>query len=318
MSAPAPASLHLFLPGRAALAGLALPAAVAATLGKADHAATAAGDAAQLARMFDVLPRSYGAAALMRAAETPATDVARTAWLRADPAHLQADINGGRLLATGAMLGLDAEDVAALVPALRPLFGDSGFELDAPHPERWYLRLPREARLPAFEPPAQALGDDALAHFPEGETARRWRALWSESQVLLHQHPHNARRREQGRLPVNSLWFWGGGLLPDHVSTTFPSLCSDDPLLHALARAANIPAMQRDVIDPATIEDAVDLRDLAGARRLLSGLLTEAVARIRGNALAAMTLDFADGVQLHAERGQRWRFWRKPLADLAA
>lgn len=82
-----------------------------------------------------------------------ADDAPLSAWVRADPAYVRPDINGAHLLACGEALQLDVRDVAALLPALRPLFGDAGFPLDAPDPHRWYLRLPRGARLPRFVPP---------------------------------------------------------------------------------------------------------------------------------------------------------------------
>jgi hypothetical protein len=37
-------------------------------------------------------------------------------------------------------------------------------------------------------------------------------------QVILHQHPVNAERRARGLPPVNSLWLWGGGPLPQRVN----------------------------------------------------------------------------------------------------
>ena len=76
------------------------------------------------------------------------------------------------------------------------------------------------AKLPAFAAPDEALGDDLFdapaRQAPEG---RRWRALLSEAQVVLHNHPLNAQRVAAGLAPVNSLWFWGAGALPDHVRT---------------------------------------------------------------------------------------------------
>src|SRR3546814_8075493 len=95
-------------------------------------------------------------AALTR--QMDAGDAAGAAWLRADPSYVRPDINGARLLAIGAALGMDEEDRTAFLPALRPLFGDAGFPIDAPHPSRWYLRLPPGAKLPAFAEPDDALG----------------------------------------------------------------------------------------------------------------------------------------------------------------
>ena len=73
-----------------------------------------------------------------------------SAWLRADPAYVRPDINGARLLAYGDALALTQAERDALLRPLQPLFGDAGFPIDAPTPSRWYLRLPREAKLPAF------------------------------------------------------------------------------------------------------------------------------------------------------------------------
>src|SRR3546814_17686782 len=73
-----------------------------------------------------------------------------------------------------------------------------------------------------------------------GSEGRRWRVLLGEAQVVLHNHPRNARRAEQGRPPVNSLWFWGGGVLPDAVGSAHAAFHSGDEFALALAAAAGI------------------------------------------------------------------------------
>src|SRR3546814_1094626 len=95
---------------------------------------------------------------------------------------------------------MDEEDRTAFLPALRPLFGDAGFPIDAPHPSRWYLRLPHGAKLPAFAEPDDALGADLFDHLAEGSEGRRWRVLPGAAQVVLHNHPRN----EIGRAPVGT------------------------------------------------------------------------------------------------------------------
>lgn len=306
--------LTLLLPARATFAGLALPPQLGLVLARGDHTTHASGPDAQLARHFQLLPDRWSHAALTRVVDADPAEASAHAWLRADPAHVRADINGVRLLATGAMLGVEPGDAQALLPALRPLFGDAGFTLDAPHPTRWYLRLPIESRLPAFTAPDQALGDDVFEHTPDAPEARRWRALMSEAQVVLHNHPHNASRLETGRVAINSLWFWGGGSLPDHLTARHPSLYSDDVLLHGLAHVGKLEAMPLCDLDEGAADALVDLRSMGGAAMLLERWLTPVGQRaIRHEAM----LDFADGHQVSLKPAQRWRFWRRPLAALA-
>ena len=307
--------LTLLLPATSRFAGVQLSQVLASALGRADRVAHEAGEDAQLARHFTLLPDRWAAAALTRVVDGGTEDARLSGWLRADPAYIRPDINGARLLATGDTLGIDAGDVEALLPALRPLFGDTGFALDAPHPGRWYLRLPRESKVPAFAAPAQALGEDVFEHIPGGAEARRWRVLSSEAQVVLHNHPHNAARAARGKPPINSLWFWGGGVLPDHVTSTSPTLYSDDPLLQGLAHVAKLMPMPLDAFNDFTADALVDLRMLHDPRALLEAWMLPAAASARR---CEVLFDFADGPGFVLQAAQRWRFWRSPLGALVA
>ncbi|MEF9979002.1 MAG: phosphoglycerate mutase [Thermomonas sp.] len=307
--------LTLLLPATTRFAGAALPQPLARALGRADRTAHEAGDDAQLARHFKLLPNRWAPAALTRVVDGGIEEARLSGWLRADPAYIRPDINGARLLGIGDALRLDQGDIDAFLPALRPLFGDAGFPLDAPHPGRWYLRLPRESRLPAFAAPADALGDDVFEHIPAGAEARRWRVLSSEAQVVLHNHPHNAVRAAAGKPPVNSLWFWGGGVLPDAASTTTPTLYSDDPLVQGLAHVAKLTHMPLTSFNDLPNDALVDLRMKRDPRELLEAWMLPAVAGLKS---CEVTLDFADGPGFLLRSNQRLRFWRSPLATLGA
>ena len=278
-----------------------------------------AGRTAQLSRHFAVLPKQWAPAALTR--QVDAGDAAGAAWLRADPAHVRPDINGARLLGIGARLSLSQQDVDALLPALKPVFGDAGFALDAPTPARWYLRLAREARLPRFSDPDEALGEDLFEHQPDGPEGRRWRVLLSDVQIVLHNHPWNATRSERGLVAINALWVWGGGLLPDRVTSTVSQACSEDDLLRALMRVAGGEAqiLPADLacarIDGDTLFDLRQGRDLAALQR---DWLRPAADAVRSGALDSLTLDAADGNTLRLTKTQRWRFWRGAWSPPAA
>lgn len=312
------AAVTFLLPAADAFGAQRLRGPAAQALGRAESLPREGGGRqAQLLRHFELVPRRWPMAALSRQAD--AGDAAGSAWLRADPAWVRPDINGARLLACGPDLQLTPGDSAALLPALRPLFGDAGFPIDAPHPSRWYLRLPLESVLPAFPPPAEAVGMELSAQLDDDTpVARRWRALLTEAQIVLHNHPWNAQRAASGLRPVNSLWLWGGGVLPDHVGTGHGTVASHEEELQALVAASGarvVAPLQG--FDSAAVPSLVDLRTLRDLRAFADDWLAPALTALGQGRLRTLVLDLEDGSRYRLARGQRWRFWRRPRAELA-
>lgn len=301
----------LLLPGADRLrGGLVAAPSLSRLLARADRLATAdAGRHPQLLRHFDVVPRRIAAGPVTRALD--ADDAAFGGWLRADPAHLRADLASGRMLACGD-LDLTGDEVDRLLKPLRPLFGDEGFPISAPVPHRWYLALPGDVRLPPMSEPADALGDDLNRHMPAGDEGRRWRRLLSEAQVLLHNHPLNAERIAAGKLPVNSVWFWGGGTLPDQVRIT-AQVFSDDPLLDGLCRLAGARCRPlAELLDRAPDGPAlIDLRVLRDVAQLESPWLPWALEQLQSRGTGSIRFDFADGNAWCYRSSHRWRLWRR-------
>lgn len=296
----------LLLPERRRFAGQPLSPGAATMLGRADRSdAAEPGEKAQLLRYFDLLPHGWPMAALTR--QLDAGDAGSQAWLRADPVHVRPDMTGVRLLAWG-NLALEPDEAESFLQALRPLFGDAGLPISAPIHERWYLQVAAGSVVPEFPTPAEGLGQDLLPMLPQGPDGRRWRALLNEAQVILHNHPRNIQRVSLGKLPVNSLWFWGFGMLPQRVSTPLSQVTSHDAELLALAAAAGIPAA-----DAQAGSQLVDLRD---ERRWIAIERDHLLASPRAPMAGGLMLDFADGVSFRIRPGQRLRFWRRPLASL--
>jgi len=307
--------LTLLLPTRSRFRGQPLPVELGRVLGRADMAAdAAAGIKPQLQRHFDVIPRHCPEAPITR--QLDARDATAHAWLRADPAYIQPDINGARMLACGD-LGLSADDCEALLAPLKPVFGNEGFPISAPAPQRWYLMLPRESKLPAFSPPEDVLGDNLEQHLPAGDAGRRWRRLLNEAQIILHNHPLNAQRIARGQPPVNSLWFWGGGVLPDSVSLKGHAY-GDEAMLRGLAELAKSPVRPLPARWSLTLRETdavVDLRALREVAALARDWVLPAITAMRSE--DRLHLDFADGSGFTIARSQRRRFWRRTLPQLA-
>jgi hypothetical protein len=119
-------------------------------------------------------------------------------------------------------LALEVADARALFDALLPLFADEGFELHWGAPQRWYLVHDSLADWPTAsldrvigrnidrwltDAPREPAPDKVRVTHP-------WPRLQSETQMLLHDHPVNARRETQGLPGVNSIWLSGCGTPP--------------------------------------------------------------------------------------------------------
>jgi len=274
-------------------------------LRKADALAPSArGYLAGLAQRFDA-GEPLPAGALTR--ELLAGDAGDASWLCADPAWVQPDLNGARLLACGRMQ-LSMDDALALAEPLKPVFEEAGMVLVVSAPDHWHVRLPADVRMPVFAAPEQALGEDLYHHLPQGDEGRRWRILLNDVQVMLHQHPLNTERRQRGLPPVNHLWLWGGGSLPATVRTSLTHVVADDLLLAALASRARVPAVARTETSAFSASPGalVDMQDLP-----VDDIATRWWPSLQALSMQQpLQLSFASGERWLHRPWHRFRFWR--------
>ncbi|MBC8006568.1 MAG: hypothetical protein H7X76_00800 [Prolixibacteraceae bacterium] len=158
-------------------------------------------------------------------------------WLSADPVHLQVNRDQLILLAPETLSITDAEAVA-LCAALNRHFATDHFIFLAPQPHRWYLKTVQPARIQTHSL-SRAIGHDIDRMLPEGEDRLAWHRIFNEVQMLLHAHPVNEEREQRGALAINSLWFSGGGTLPQ-ASTSFEAVVGSSALARGLSKLADI------------------------------------------------------------------------------
>ena len=262
-------------------------------------------------------------------------------WLRADPVHLRLD--GNRLvLADSGTFSVSQQDAASLAASLNAHFSGDGLCFYPLRPERWYLRVERAPQLQTT-PLAQVAGRSIDGLLPRGADSPAWRAHLNDIQMLLHDHAVNAGRENAGELPINSLWLWGGGHLPDAVSAAFSAVWSGDVFAAGLAQAAHVTAhtlpadaaeLLRNGADtgvnlilldalraPARYGDAHAWREaLARLERDWFAPLLDALSQERIGMLSLHGIGPAGACSVENTRGDLRRFWRrtKPLADYAA
>lgn len=271
----------------------------------------------------------YPLAALSHLADT---GQAEGLWLRADPVHLSAG-REGMVLFDSHMLHVEPEEARELSAALKPLLDEpEGMMLEMVHPHRWYLRLDQPPGIQTI-PLAGVRGRDVSTRLPYGSDQTRWRQLFNESQMLLHETGVNSERARRGVLPVNSLWFWGPGELPRPASDCrIDAVFSDDVVVHGLAALHGVathalPAGVSDVLQQANRAERIlivndrgwafsDYLDVGGWLAFIETLERDWMAPLY-KALQRGRLRQLDilvpGYGFRVVPRHLWRFWRRSV-----
>lgn len=244
------------------------------------------------------------AAPLTRRLDRP--DDADGAWLRADPIGLVPDLTAVWLQADESFRsGEWREGVAELL-------AEEGFSLDLTEGGRGYLRLdtPPDCR---FAPPWSLAGASLELCLPAGPGARRWRRLLNETQVMLQQQ--RKQSDEPGSIP-GSLWFWGGGVLPEasSVRPRVTRILADDPVLRGLADWLGLPCRAAaEAVEPepgSLVEWPSRFEESAEANlERLKGFLGTAWRRLRTGRIRELELAGIERVRRYSV-ADAWRVWR--------
>jgi hypothetical protein len=289
----------------------------------------------QLFALFGV--ESAAGADLPVAAVTRALDLGvidKGWWLRADPVHLRPARDRLILLDTE-VVSLTRDEATRLAAELLETYEQDGWLLKAPRPGRWYLKPAHPPKI-TTTPLPQVIGKDIHALLPQGKDGKAWHTILNEMQILLHTAAVNVEREQRGELPINSLWFWGGGQLPNISAVPWAAVHSEEPVSLALARLAEVSSAAA----PATFADWQRQASQAGAHLVVLDQARAAsqygererwkdfaerferdwakpiLAAVKSGAIGAFTLYTDSGTCFRLSRSQARRWWRRrqPLA----
>ncbi len=197
------------------------------------HRASAADPWSWLCQSFQITTAQgwpLGALRLLGEGGDPSADH----WLCVDPVYVHPDME--RLILH--RIGKDdvpLAEAAALISALNRHFREDGWEISATQSASWYLRLESDHGL-VTHPLTHAIGRSVADFLPTGANAARWRAQLNEAQMLLATHPVNTQREARGQLPINSIWPWGEGNLPEPGHSPWASITTAAPILVGIAK----------------------------------------------------------------------------------
>lgn len=258
-------------------------------------------------------------------------------WLLAEPVHLQ--LQRDRLvLADAGNLDITQEEANSLTAALNEHFADAGLSFFPTRPGHWHLRLthpPAHLQTHSLE---TAIGRNIRNILPGGPDGKRWHGLLNEIQMLLHRHPVNEAREQRGLPPVNSIWPWGGGVLPANPTPHFTHIWADHALARGLAVAtatpcASVPETAVEWLPAAqagshhlVVLDALRTPALHGDVHLWRetliqlekdwfGPLRQALSRGKISRLTLTAFDSGQARSFSASRTDLWKIWLrgKPL-----
>ena len=161
-------------------------------------------------------------------------------WMFAEPAHFQADRDTVNLF-PASHLDISADEAAVLINALNTNFADRGLAFSCGESGRWYVRCdPQE--LPQTTSIRAAQRGAVFEKLPLSTGKLSWKAIQNEAQMLFHSHAVNEQREAAGKLPINGLWFWGEGVLPNMPvggKSSIGAVFGDTALSNGLAKLCN-------------------------------------------------------------------------------
>ena len=236
-------------------------------------------------------------------------------WVAAaDPVHLEARLDH---LCLYALKGAQwpGSDLRAIFDFLQKSLGDDTSFAFVRIGKFGYLRGD-ETMATAMVSAAVIDGQEPDAFMPSGESAAGYHRLSGEMQMCLHDHEINLRREAQGLMPVNSVWFWGGGKAPQKTVQKMPPLFGDDPLFKGywesctgvtepwpgnFARCLDIAIKDLVVVTPASSKGG----------DLLAAYFEELRELLKTGRLNKLVLLFRDGLTAEVGRFDAFRLWRR-------
>jgi hypothetical protein len=133
-------------------------------------------------------------------------------WFVVQPVHFH--IARDHLVLTDVrQLALPDAESRLLFETARPLFEETGKTLVYGDAMTWFVQADDWHDLHTATPDA-ACGHNIDIWLPKGGAELAWRKLQNEVQMHWHTHEVNTAREQRGAKAVNSLWLWGGAMVP--------------------------------------------------------------------------------------------------------
>ena len=134
-------------------------------------------------------------------------------WImRADPCFMAPDRD--QLILAENKLDITLQEAKILVDEINQFFKqfdeEKFWSLELGSPDRWYIISDKPLNIECSAP-EKVLMQSVKAFLLQGKDSPHWINLFNEFQMILHKSAVNKKRLKQGKLAINSVWFWGAG-----------------------------------------------------------------------------------------------------------
>ena len=170
------------------------------------------------------------------AADADGLQVGDAYWLRADPVHLMLQRDSFSL-SEPVPLQVTHAHAEKIITSLNQHFKADDMIFVLGKSGAWYLRLEQQPDIQTSLP-AVALDRNIYQFMPTGVNASKWLSYINQVQMLLHEHTVNDARESMHAPAINSVWFSGGGLMPQQVAAENGAclILADSPWYQGLAK----------------------------------------------------------------------------------
>lgn len=217
---------------------------------------------------------------------------------------------------------LSEQEARQLIASINQHFADV-FHIRYHDAQQWLLQMDLQL---STHTPAESMLQDVNRMQPTGEDALRWRSLLNEIQMLLHAHPVNEARIQAGKLPVNSLWLWGGGRI-DTAEPAIDVVYANDTLVaaaalrNAIAHAALPPQLDAELFEQRNVLlvlseqlSSIQQKDvyawLAALKHLEQHILAPLLDLLKTGKLEQVIL-WSDTLRLLLDKNALRKWWRR-------
>lgn len=237
-------------------------------------------------------------------------------WMHADLVHLAAGMDNVTCVPLQSHAAVRADERGELQATIADHLHTHGLTLHANTSAGWMVSSERRLDAATFAPEA-AVRIELTEAMPRGPDAGMLWRLMTECQMLLHDHPVNARRARQELPAINAIWFWGGGEFAASAVRTLPAIVGTEPYVRGVSQMygrqlTDVPSEPGQLARGTDTVAVIEPTDVQSLEERWLAPLSRAVSQGEWGRLDVMI----EGWLLSASRASLWRFWRRPRPPL--